>query len=212
MKKTFILVLFMLLVCGCKNIYKMSIDEISSNSINSKKAHPNIIRVGYKYYKPLLMSIIHTDNYNEILRNDDTNYYLYVDLVSYHKKVESNYEENDISYYSHAINTENGKGYIEINEIKDNQYIIEIMYNYAKIEVVVDSKDINKAVAYSLSILTSIKYNDKIIENAMGKNVLSYHEEAVNIFKTKSTEKNTLKYVEDSQYDKDVLPDMDLVN
>ena len=212
MKKIFILILFMLLLTGCKSVNKMNIDEIKNNSLNGKAAHPNTIRVGYKYYKPGLMSIVRSENYNEIIMNNDTNYYLYVDLVSYYNKTNSDYEENDISYYSKKIEHKKKKGYIEINEIKDNQYLIEIMYNYAKIEVMVNKANIKTALAYSLSILTSIKYNDKVIESTMGKNILSVHEESVNIFKTVTSERNTLKYVEDSKYDKDVLPDMDLVN
>ena len=212
MKKILILVLTVFLLCGCKNINKMSVDDIKDNSIKGKAAHPNTIRVGYKYYKPELMSIIKSEDYNEVLRSNDIYYYLYVDLVSYYNKKNNTYEENDISYYYKKIDTKKKKGYIEINEIKDNQYLIEIMYNYAKIEVMVSKKNINSALAYSLSILTSIKYNDKVIESTMGKSVLSAGEEPIDIFKTVGNDKKTLKYVEDSKYDKDVLPDMDLVN
>ena len=103
-------------------------------------------------------------------------------------------------------------GYIEINEIKDNQYLIEIMYNYAKIEVMVEKEFIKEAVANILSVLTSIDYNDTVIKNKLDSHVLSSYEETVDIFKTVSETRNTLKYVEDKTYDKDVIPDMDLVN
>ncbi|MCR5788171.1 MAG: hypothetical protein K6G37_03715, partial [Bacilli bacterium] len=86
------------------------------------------------------------------------------------------------------------------------------MYNYAKIEVMVDKSRINEAIAYSMSILSSIKYNDIVIKGSLGKDVFNTFEENVDIFKTKGIDKNTLKYVEDSRYDKDVIPDMDLVN
>ena len=88
------------------------------------------------------------------------------------------------------------------------------MYNYAKIEVMVEKSYINVAVANSLSILTSIKYNDTVIKNKMDSHVLSNYEETVDIFKTatKNGNNNYLKYVEDKTYDKDVIPDMDLVN
>ena len=190
----------------------MTIDEVKNNSLNGKMIKPNSIRVGYKFYKPALMSEVESTLYNEIFRCNDFTYYLYVDLVSYYNKTNINYEENDISYYSKVIKNGKKYGYIEINEIDDNQYLIEIMYNYAKIEVKVDKDNINQAISYSLSILTSIRYNDKVIENKMGKDILSNHEESVNIFKTVGNENNRLKYVDDSKYDKDVIPDMDLVN
>ena len=212
MKKGLIIAVLLFLVCGCKDINKMSLDEITSNSLNGKKAYGNVVRIGYKYHKPALMSIISTTNSNELLRSNNNLYYLYVDTVSYLNKTNSDYEENDISYYSKKIEHENNKGYIEINEIKDNQYLIEIMYNYAKIEVMVEESYINEAVANIMSILTSIKYNDTVIKNKLDSHVLSSYEETVDIFKTSGKNNKYLQYVDDKTYDKDVIPDMDLVS
>ena len=86
------------------------------------------------------------------------------------------------------------------------------MYNYAKIEVMVDKKKINEAVAFSFSILSSIKYNDIVINNKLGQDVFNTFEENFNLFESEKKSNNTLKYVEDSRYDKDVIPDMDLIN
>jgi len=158
------------------------------------------------------MTVLETTRSNEVLRHNNDLYYLYVDTIAYYNKIENTYEENDISYYSKRIDHKNKSGYIEINEVKDKQYLIEIMYNYAKIEVMVDKSRINEAIAYSMSILSSIKYNDIVIKGSLGKDVFNTFEENVDIFKTKGIDKNTLKYVEDSRYDKDVIPDMDLVN
>jgi hypothetical protein len=213
MKKLLLCAVMILLVCGCSNINKMKIDEITSNSLTGKASRSNVVRIGYKYYKPALMSIVSTTNNNEVLRSEDHLYYLYVDTVSYLNKSNNNYEENDISYYSKKINNKKKYGYIEINEMKDNQYLIEIMYNYAKIEVMVEEDYIKEAVANSMSILTSIKYNDTVIKNKLDTHILSSYEETVDIFKTASNKKtNYLKYVDDKTYDKDVIPDMDLVN
>lgn len=213
MKKLFLCAVMILLVCGCSNINKMNIDQITSNSLNGKMSHSNVVRIGYKYYKPALMNIVSTTNSNEVLRSNEHLYYLYVDTVSYLNKTNSDYVENDISYYSKKIEHKKKSGYIEINEIKDNQYLIEIMYNYAKIEVMVEKEYIKEAVANSMSILTSIKYNDTVIKNKLDTHILSSYEETVDIFKTTSKKKtNYLKYVEDKTYDKDVIPDMDLVN
>ena len=103
MKKIFILAVMVFLLCGCSSINSQSIDKITTNSLDGKKAHPNIVRVGYKYYKPALMTIVSSNNSNEILRSNDHLYYLYVDTVSYLNRTNNTYEENDISYYSKAI-------------------------------------------------------------------------------------------------------------
>ena len=212
MKKYFILVVLFLFICGCKNVNKASVDDIIYDAITSKRQTTNTVKVGYKYYKPAQMSVIKSFDYNEVLRSNDTNYYLYADVIAYFNKVENTYEENDLAYYSKKIDYKNKSGYIEINEYKANQYLIEIMYNYAKIEVMVEKRNINIAVAYIMSILSSVKYNDVYINNVLGTDALNSYEESINIFETKGSEGSTLKYVEDSHYDKDVLPDMDLVN
>ena len=43
------------------------------------------------------------------------------------------------------------------------------MYNYAKIELMVEEKDINQVVTNSIIMLSSINYNDDIIKNMMGE-------------------------------------------
>ena len=212
MKKLIIFIVMVTILTGCSNINKVSIKKIVDDALNSKRDYTNTVRVGYKYYKPQQMSVIETSNYNETIRSNDTLYYLYVDVVSYYNKTNNEYNENDMSYYSKAIKHGDKLGYIEINELKDNQYLIEIMYNYAKIEVMVDKKKINEAVAFSFSILSSIKYNDIVINNKLGQDVFNTFEENFNLFESEKKSNNTLKYVEDSRYDKDVIPDMDLVN
>ena len=212
MKRVFILAVMVIFLCGCSNINKVSKDKIIDDAINSKHIHTNKVKIGFSYYKPALMTVLETTRSNEVLRHNNDLYYLYVDTIAYYNKIENTYEENDISYYSKRIDHKNKSGYIEINEVKDKQYLIEIMYNYAKIEVMVDKSRINEAIAYSMSILSSIKYNDIVIKGSLGKDVFNTFEENVDIFKTKGIDKNTLKYVEDSRYDKDVIPDMDLVN
>ena len=212
MKKVLLFAVIIFLICGCSNINKMNIDSIANNSLSGKRIRHNVIRIGYKYYKPAMMSIIDTSSNNEVLRSEEHFYYLYIDTVSYLNKTNNKYEENDISYYSKKIKHGKKSGYIEINEIKDNQYLIEIMYNYAKIEVMVEKDYINTAVANALSILTSIRYNNTVLKNRLDSHVMSSYEETVDIFKTESQSNNYLKYVEDKTYDKDVIPDMDLVN
>ena len=86
------------------------------------------------------------------------------------------------------------------------------MYNYAKIEVMVDSNDIANAIANSLIILSSVEYNDDIIGNLLEEDVLNYSEESFNIFETNSNDSNFLKVVEEyDNYKDDEVPDYDLI-
>ena len=136
---------------------------------------------------------------------------MFVDIVSYYYKVENSYKIKDNAYMSKLINYDNKSGYIEIN-VKNNQYLIEIMYNYAKIEVIVDSNDIANAITNSLIILSSVEYNDDIIGNLLEEDVLNYSEESFNIFETNSNDSNFLKVVEEyDNYKDDEVPDYDLI-
>jgi len=212
MKKLITILLFVILLTGCQNVNKSSADKIISNAVDSKKDYTNVVRVGYKYYKPSLMSIIESTEYNEVLRSNDKLYYLYIDVIGYYNKVKYNYVENELAYYSKSFSRDNKEGYIEINELKDNQYLIEIVYNYAKIEVMVDKASINEAIAYASSIISSIKYNDVVINKKLGTTFVNSYEETIDLFKKKKNDSTTLKIVESDHYDKDVIPDMDLVN
>ena len=49
----------------------------------------------------------------------------------------------------------------------------------------VTERDINKCVAYAISILTSIAYNDNVIENYLGDDIFLSSEEAYDIFEHK---------------------------
>jgi hypothetical protein len=91
------------------------------------------------------------------------------------------------------------------------------MYNYAKIEVIVDKDDINKAVTNSLIVLSTIKYNKDIIKNMMDEDILSFNEETFSIFNTNGKDSNFLEYVQEyGNYegtdDNDEVHDYDLVN
>ena len=92
------------------------------------------------------------------------------------------YENNTSKYYSQKFNYDNKLGYLEISLRENNQYFIEIMYNYAKIEVMVDKELINKALINSISILRSITYDEAAINNMMSQNDLSYTEEEYELF------------------------------
>ena len=123
--KKYILVITLLLLCGCTNINNASVQDITKEVLGSKINSYNEYRTGYKYYLPQGLNVNSSKKYNEILNDDKYKYYLYVDLVSYLKKTELSYKVNENAYLSMTLDD---KGYLEINE-KNDKYLIEIMYN-----------------------------------------------------------------------------------
>lgn len=212
-KVTLILMVFIL--CSCTSVQNKEYVDIL-NEFTLKKEVPNVYQTGYKYFIPKGLSRKKYFLYNDVLTSNKYDYYLYVDIISYYNKLEFNYKENDFSYYSKRLKFNKKRGYLEINLQENDQYLIEIMFNYAKIEVMVDKKDINLALKYCVTILNSIKYNDKIVENLVSSNALNYQEEIYNIFNTTSSD-STLKFDEDvSESEENIAPeeykDSDLIS
>ena len=74
-----------------------------------------------------------------------------------------------------------------------------MMYNYSKIEGYVDKKDLRNALNDMAYILSSIKYNDNVIENLLGDEKYNLSEnQKYNIFNVKKNNTSTfLKYEKD---------------
>ena len=213
MKKVLCLLATVLLLCGCSKINDKNYDELINSVVASNYKMENTYRTGYKYYTPTNMDILNTLDYNETLADDNYKYYFYVDVVSYYNRVIEKFKEDDKAVYSKSINYEDKYGYIEINKWKNGKYLLEIMYNYAKIEVIVDEENIKSAITNAMVVLSSVKYNNNILESIVGENVLTAKEIEFNIFETKKNESNFLKVSEEDVYeDKDVPNDPDLVN
>ena len=207
MKKVFLLGVLLLALTGCSSIQNSNIDTILSNSVNSKVTTTNINRLGYSYYLPKGLVIKSSKDFNEIISDQRYLYYLYVDIVSYDSEITFNYKINNNAYYSANLNNNSKKGYIEVNNYENDKYLIEIMYNYAKIEVIAYEKDIKNVVAYAMSILSSITYNDNIIENYLGDDVFLSTEEAYDIFEIVGSD-NYLEFTEDvEENDEAIDPD-----
>ena len=209
--KKIILILAVIILTGCTSIDNVSNDEIISEIVSSKYEIYNENRSGYKYYTPSNISSNDTIDYNEILEDDSYRYYFYVDVVSYYNRVIESYEVDNNAFYSKAINYQDKFGYIEINEVSNNKYLLEIMYNYAKIEVIVDKYDLPKVISNSLIILSSVKYNSEILETIVGENILTSKEIEFNIFETKKTESNFLEVEANNIYVEEEN-DPDLIN
>ena len=210
MKKLFLLGAILLILTGCSSIESSSIDTIINSGLNSRVDTTNENRMGYRYYLPRGLAVKSSKDFNEIISDQKYLYYLYVDIVSFNSKVGFTYHANQDAYYSSSLTYQGKTGYIEINNYESNQYLIEIMYNYAKIEVVAYENDINRVVAYAMSILSSITYNDSVIENYLGDDVFLSSEEAYDIFEVVGSG-NYLEFTDDVEETDEVL-DPDYIN
>ena len=120
MKRKFLILLLIGLfsLCGCSNIKNMNTDSLL-NELANKTGKYNEVNRAFKYYLPSGLSIDSYDDYNAVFSSANYKYYLYVDLISYYKKVEFEYDVNNKAFYSKKIDFDNKTGYIEIN-LKEN--------------------------------------------------------------------------------------------
>lgn len=194
MKRLTILLLCLFLFTGCTvvRIDTKSIDNITNVILSKNNKLYNRIGKGYKYYIPRGVSYIDTSDLNDKLYSDGNYYYLYIDAVGYFYKRKIDYNENKEAYYSKKIEGEKN-GYLEINEI-GSKYKIEFFYNYAKIETIVSKKNIEQVVLNSSYILSTIKFNDNIIELMLKDDYFTNKEEKYEKFVTKTEmDKNILE-------------------
>ena len=211
MKKIILIIIILVFTAGCTNINKLSYDDIVNN-ITTISTKDNIYRTGYSYYLPRGMKVADSTLYNEVIEDANSKYYLYVDVVSFYKKITKEYEINNNAIYSSKINYNDKFGYVEVNLLKNDKYLVEIMYNYAKIEVIVDKSKCKEAMLSIINILKSVEYNDSIIANLMGDDILNFSEEEFNIFNTKGSESNYLTIDNNYKEEEEKIPDPDLIN
>ena len=195
MKKIFLIVFCLILFTGCTvvRIDTDSIDNIIDVVLSKNNKLYNRVGKGYKYYVPRGMNYIDTTELNDKLYSDGYYYYLYIDVISYYNKIDFNYEENKDAYYSRYININDKVGYLEINKVND-RYLIEYMYNYAKIEALVYEEDINDVVLNSTYILSTIKFNKNVIKLMLNDEYFKNKEERYDIFASKKDVNDNLEY------------------
>ena len=168
MKKVVIIFLLMILLSGCSvvRIDTTNIDTIVNVVLSKNNKLYNQIGQGYKYYLPGGVSYIGSDELNDILYCNGNYYYLYIDAINYYYQTKNDYKKDENLYYSRKFDTSEGfnhTGYLEIKEL-DELYYIAFVYNYARIEAIVEEKDINDTVLNASYILSTIKYNYNIVE------------------------------------------------
>ena len=201
-KKILIVLICIFAFTGCK------IENISSNDIEknvdiilSKKiSNSNKDAIGYQYYLPSNMSVKSVKDFNQELYTEGNTFYLYVDIVSYYHKVKNTYKVDKNAYISKKLEFGSKTGYLEVNKVKD-KYYIEMMFNYAKVEAYVSKYDLIDSISNISYVLSSIKYNDNIVETILGDSKYDLGEnETYDIFKTKKkTDGNFLDWV--NEYD-----------
>lgn len=173
MKKVILIFLLMIVLTGCSvvRIDTTNIDTIVNVVLSKNNKLYNQIGQGYKYYLPGGVSYIASDELNDILYCNGNYYYLYIDAINYYYQTKVDYNIDDDLYYSRRFDMSDGfnhSGYLKIEEI-DGLYHIEFVYNYAKIESIVEKKDINDTILNSSYILSTIKYNYNIVELMLNK-------------------------------------------
>ena len=197
MKKIILIIIILVFTAGCTNINKLSYDDIVNN-ITTISTKDNIYRTGYSYYLPRGMKVADSTLYNEVIEDANSKYYLYVDVVSFYKKITKEYEINNNAIYSSKINYNDKFGYVEVNLLKNDKYLVESKCKEAMLSII--------------NILKSVEYNDSIIANLMGDDILNFNEEEFNIFNTKGSESNYLTVDNDYKEEEEKIFDPDLIN
>ena len=210
MKRIFLLCILVLLLTGCTSINNSEISNIISETLSSVVKITNTGRNGYSYYLPRGFNVKNIKNFNEKLEDDLYEYYLYVDVVSYNNKTKFQYTLNNNAYFSNNLENNGKYGYIEINNYTNNQYLIEIMYNYAKIEVVVYEEDIKNVIANAMAIISSITYNDNVIIKYLTNSSFEGNEEGFNIFEIVG--RNSYLQITDEETREEEKRDPDYIN
>lgn len=206
MKKVIVILsVFLLAGCTAYSSSTLTMERAIGSVIESGPKYTNTNGKGYKYYKPRDFSVLEEKDFNLVLLNNGYNFYFNVDLNGYYNSKSNNYKidyvvDNEV-YFSYRFSYNNIDGYISIREAKNGYFYIKMLYNYSYIEVGVKEKDIKKAVIDSAIILSSINYNDKVIEKLIASRDLVSSESTYEIAKPKvENDRNILDVAEYDQY------------
>ncbi len=191
--KIIILCLCVFLLSGCTfvRIDTTSIDNIVNVVLSKDNTIYNRVGIGYKYYVPRGVTYIDSAGTNDKLYSNGVYYYLYLDEIGYYYKISQKYKEDNSKYYSRKLDD----GYLEITK-KDDKYLVEFVYNYAKIEALVPKEDINDVVLNASYILSTIKYNKDVIKLSLDDDFLTNREEKYEEFTSKQESDSFLRYEE----------------
>ncbi len=196
MKKLLITLLISILVisgCSVVRIENNSVGDILNTILYVDSNLSNTYMNGYELYLPQGLKIVDKNDFNLKIKDNNTYYYLYIDTIAYHYKVENSYQENNSHFYSQKFNHNGKSGFIDIVDNGD-YYFVVLMYNYAKVETYILKDNFNSSLMNMCSLLSTIKYNDKVITGYVGDKKTIYQEERFNIFDSEAENDNFLKY------------------
>ena len=192
MKKLAILLLVLLLSgCTVVRIDTSDLNNIVDVVLSKDNTLFNQVGKGYKYYIPVGVSYIDTEDFNDILYSNGNYYYLYIDTISYYYNVRKEYVLNNDAYYSRSININGKYGYLEINK-QDDLYFVEFMYNFSKIEALVKEEALEEVILNASYILSTVKFNNNVITMMLDDEFLVL-EEKYDIFTSKQETNDFLK-------------------
>ena len=199
MKKLLVLLTLLILFTGCevKDITNDDIDKIIEDTISIDAQRANKSFEGYKYYIPRGFSLEDKKGNNHVLLSNGDKYYLYIDIVSYFHKIPMEVTKDNELYFFRKISYNNIDGYIKVGTPKDDTYYIEIYFNYSRIEAFVKKENLESAVRNSIRILSSVTYNDVILDTLIGEKTIDYQEETYDAYKSKRENGNFLDYIEE---------------
>lgn len=198
MKKIVLILFSVFLLTGCTvvRIDTKSIDNTLHVVLSKNNQLYNRVGKGYKYYIPRGVSYIDTDEFNDKLYSNGNYYYLYIDAISYYYQKKVDYVENPDVYYSRKISINDKEGYLTITEI-DGQYLVDFVYNYARIQAKVVKSEINDVVLNASYILSTIKFNSNVIKLMLNEDYFLLKEEKYDEFTPKVETNNYIRYEDD---------------
>lgn len=202
-KSVLLILMCLLLLSGC-TVVRIDTDSIDNtiNVVLSKNNELyNRIGKGYKYYVPRGVNYIDTDEFNDKLYSNGNYYYLYIDTISYYYKEETKHEYEKDSYYKRDLDINGKKGYVEILKLDNGQYYIEFVYNYAKIESIVNKDSINEVILNSSYILSTVKFNDDVIKIMLDDDYFINKEEKYDIFDDDNAKDITTNFLDYNKSD-----------
>lgn len=202
MKKA-IIILSIFLLCGCSfkevnyNLAERNIHYVMENA----SKHQNTAAKGFTFYKPRDFSVLENDDFNVVLLHNAVKYYLNIDINAYHGKAINIPEKSDADLYFTTFSYDGLDGYLLVREGNNSYFYIKMVYNYSCIEVSVRKEMIEDAIADSIIILSSIKYNENVISSLINTDELDSKEKAYEIKKPKEeSKKNILDVYEYDTY------------
>ncbi len=201
MYKKLIIIFCLLFLFGCtnNNINKLSLNDIINDTIKTSDYKANVNSKGYKYFLPNGFSLYADNGYQQEIHSKNSIYYLNVDVISYYYKndLSTEHELDDYEYYEFENNDK--KGYLRITK-NNEDFFVELCYNYAIIEVEVEESNLRYAVSRGITILNSIEYNDLVIEKNINDGESDHKETIYNIPEPeKKNTKNVLEYIEEDE-------------